>query len=227
MSFEHLEKIVSRIIYDLELVNETPLHIGSGEEEGITRNFIRVKINDKEYAVIPESALKGALRKEATRIAKSIVSNKEIIEKHIIMKEIETEEKPNDKEIYEHEKECPICRLFGGTFFAGKIIIHTAISTEPLSTEDVNIKTGILIDRKTGTVEEHHIHRLLSVRPGKMFRTRIIVNNPNENEKQIIEALIANLQHIGIILGGRKTVGYGQFKVQIRKVDGIPYQNIL
>ncbi len=217
MSIKHLEKIVNRLIYDIELVNETPLYVGAPSEEGLTRDFLKIVINNETYAVIPETSLKGVLRKEASRIARTIPSIKTITEEHIRLKEIAQDTDVSEAEIFRHENQCPLCRLFGGSFFAGKIIIHAALSTEPLGTMDIHRKMGVGIDRKTQTAKEKQLYRLLSIRPGKTFRTRIIINNPTNTERQIIEALFKNIEKIGITFGGRKTIGYGYFKAKISK----------
>ncbi len=221
MQVEHLEKITSRMIIDLEFKNITPLHIGVGESEFLIENInqtLTITVNGERLGVIPETTLKGILRRETIKVARSIRELREVINDHVTLIEgvNETQSKVKVNELQKHVAKCPICKLYGTQGLAGKIIIHAAITKNPI--KKLYIQPNININMKTKTTKQGALSFHEAIPPNTLFKTKIIINNPTDTEKMLINKLLNNIENVGIQIGKRKTVGYGQIKITRKEI---------
>ncbi|EWG06575.1 MAG: CRISPR-associated RAMP protein [Candidatus Aramenus sulfurataquae] len=207
------------VIIDIKgnLINETPLRIG-----GATRNRFEsasdspiVKIGDIPY--IPGSTLKGALRSLAEVYAKT--RGWEVVYPY------EENEKIENKKI----EDCVTCLLFGSKLVSSRIYVFDALlNKDALPNEKevrIGIRTMVGINRTFGAAQPKMIYTLDYVEPYSVFDFKMRIINLNfikiEEEKEewkkkgkeVLEFLISELKQ-GIMIGSRKSVGYGLVKLQ-------------
>jgi CRISPR-associated RAMP protein (TIGR02581 family) len=198
---------------DAELINEEPLSIGAGRGAliGSIDNPI-VRMNDLPY--IPGSSIKGVLRSEAERYAKArgwpvcdVVSNPNY----------EMEMKKQLKEKYEP---CIVCRIFGGTTIASHITVLNASLT---GKGKVEIRTCVAICRITGGQHPGKLFDVEYIAPYNRFKWGLIIEGydivrGNGDEVDLINYLIKKFISDGFWIGGRRSIGHGLVKMNIKKV---------
>lgn len=204
--FEKLEK---RIIISGVVEAVTPLHIGSGRPE--------VEVGEAELPVltdpdgrpyIPGSSLKGRVRTEAERIARQ--------------KGLFVCKPPNVKEICGTLKKnpnefCVCCRIFGT---AGDVSVASKVKFRdayPLGkVETLLERTGIAIDRDTGTVARGALYTIQAVPASVQFGLEIVCENMSEDELKLLKAALKSVEDSA--LGGSSTRGFGKVKIRIDAV---------
>ncbi|MEM3387376.1 MAG: RAMP superfamily CRISPR-associated protein [Nitrososphaerales archaeon] len=129
---------------------------------------------------------------------------------------------------------CPICRLFGSKYLAGKLLFTDAIPVviksnqksdgEELETEYLKLGsyTSTAINRKTGTVEERRLFTTQYVEPSNNLRFyfKIIGDNILRGDEakllaNVLEYMSLKIEDktVGINLGGAKSRGFGEVEV--------------
>ena len=203
------EKLESRVIYEGEIETLTPIHIGSGKPEleetaGIDLPILKDP-NDTPY--IPGSSLKGKVRSEAERIARTTglkVCKPPAIE-GMCGSTARTE-----------EDLCIACRIFGtasmrgGISRASKVRFRDAFPTTQISSSLV--RTGIAIDRTTGSVKGGALYSIEAVPRNAKFRLEIVTENLKEDELRLLKAALKSLEDSS--LGGHSSRGMGKIKLQ-------------
>ncbi len=239
----------NRALIKLKLRTEGPLHLGGGEEE-----LLEVVINGERYLYVPQSSIKGSLRKLTELMARASSTAFNGVEELIVRSHCEVEGRglrhvctdrsalneivreiggdleilrlfvpPEDIDLIKdllskgHDKGlealepffatlCPICRLWGGRGLKGKVIIRDTLIRK-YRTAGV---TRVGIDRFTLTRKERilftPIYGYLLELP-----VEIIVDNvlPGTSDAKLLAALLEYLSHVGMELGGLKSVGLG------------------
>ncbi|HEC57018.1 MAG TPA: hypothetical protein ENI32_03935, partial [Candidatus Syntrophoarchaeum butanivorans] len=124
MMFETLE---SRIIIDYEIWVRSDLHIG-GHDSGAPGAVDMGVMKDVDgYPFVPGSSLKGVLRSEMERLLNGLG-------KHVC----------SPDKLCDPEKECTVCKLFGGREVAGSIRVRDAYT----DSRRTMVRDGVRIDRK-------------------------------------------------------------------------------
>jgi CRISPR-associated RAMP protein (TIGR02581 family) len=219
----------------LELV--TPLRISSGYASDTTDAPFMRGYNGTPY--IPGSSLRGAIRSEVERILAGVgkeaagIRSCTLFEKNNscdekirkCLDEIKkNEESPiNDELIKQRAEEdlCDVCRLFGSTVYASRLIIEDALpETTGIETAKsrLRIRDGVGIDRDTGAAVDGAKFDYEVIDPGKdcpLFCFRMVVENVNVTgqDRKLIN-LILNLLKQGLYVGGKRTGGLGQVKLR-------------
>ena len=216
----------------LELV--TPLRISSGYASDTTdAPFIR-GYDDTPY--IPGSSLRGAIRSEVERVLAGVgeeeagIRSCALFEKNSCDKEIrkhldeikENEEPPiNDELIKQLAEEhlCDVCKLFGSTVYASRLIIEDAVpkatGIEAVKSR-LRIRDGVGIDRDTGSAVDGAKFDYEVIEPGAgcpLFCFRMVAENVTDMDRKLID-LILNLLKQGLYVGGKRTGGLGQIKLK-------------
>jgi CRISPR/Cas system CSM-associated protein Csm3 (group 7 of RAMP superfamily) len=235
LNFQSHETLKSRALIDLYLKPVTPLHVGRGGVEFLNE-AVHFKIDERIVPFIPSESIKGVLRASATRLAEHIPFQNPEIETALRghrkdVHEIDGEELSGletkaeklkayfDDQQWEEIRDkkvelylsihCPICRLFGSRYLAGKLLFYDAI---PSTEVRLSTYTGIAINRKTRTVEERKLFKTQYVVPADnlSFWTRIIADNiTGTPEAKLFALLLENILHEGLKMGGKKSIGYG------------------
>ncbi len=198
------------VIIDISgnLINETPLRIGGATQkrfESASDSPI-VKIGEVPY--IPGSTLKGALRSLAEAYAKT--RGWEVVYPY------EENEKIENKKI----EDCVTCLLFGSKLVSSRIYVFDAL----LKGKEVRtgIRTMVAINRTFGAQQPKMLYTLDYVEPNSVFDFKMRIINLNiigENEEwkkkgaEVLNFLISELKE-GIMIGARKSTGYGLVRLQ-------------
>lgn len=193
-----------------ELVNLQPLSIGAGRTApfgGIDNPIIRM--DGEPY--IPGSSIKGVLRSEAERYAKlkglfvcDVIENPRL------------EEDRKDK----GEPPCIICQIFGGPTVASHIVVANAM---PINNYRVETRTCVSISRITGGQFPGRLYDVEYIAPNGCFKWEVIVLGYDLVEDggdavEIINYLFKKFTTQGMWIGGRKSIGHGLVKMEIKEV---------
>ncbi|MEM3162020.1 MAG: CRISPR-associated RAMP protein Csx7 [Candidatus Bathyarchaeia archaeon] len=204
--FERLEK---RIILAGTIEAVTPLHIGSGKSEmemGEVDLPVLTAPDGQPY--IPGSSLKGRVRTEAERIARQ--------------KGIEVCKPPEVRNMCGSKKTntaelCICCRIFGT---AGNLSVASKVKFRdayPIGkVETLLERTGIAIDRETGTVAKGALYTIQAVPAGTCFKLEIVAENLSGEELKLLKAALKSVEDSA--LGGSSTRGFGKVKIKIDNV---------
>ncbi|MEM0456813.1 MAG: RAMP superfamily CRISPR-associated protein [Nitrososphaerota archaeon] len=216
----------------------SPIHIGSGGSE-LIKTIVRFPVKGKLLPIIPSESIKGVLRANAMGISKQLLwkgdvaiavlahtkkdshdvaNNPEFLKKaQDFVNENFTESQRNEiidkaSEIYASAI-CPICRLFGSRYLAGKLQITDSV---PEGNPRILTYTSVAINRKTRTAEQNRLFTLEYLEPSQelAFKFTIIADNVEGNPEALLLAqLLEFLLRSGIRLGGAKSRGYGALKL--------------
>jgi len=203
MVFERLER---RIIISGVIEAVTPLHIGSGKPEIEIGGMEMPILKDPSgQPYIPGSSLKGKVRAEAERIARKMG--------------MEVCEPPDVKKMCGSKKDkvedfCICCRIFGtagNLSVASKVKFRDAYPLEKVKT--LLERTGIAIDRKTGTVAKKALYSVEAVPAGTKFGLEIVAENISDEELALLKAALRSVEDSA--LGGSSTRGFGKVKISV------------
>lgn len=195
------------------LTNEAPLSIGSGRGAlvgGIDNPIVRLG----GHPIIPGSSIKGVLRSEAERYAKS---RGWPICDVIADPTFEMKKKEEEKDLYEP---CVVCRVFGGPTVASHLVFSNAIARH----YHVETKTRVSICRLTGGQYPGRLFDIEYVVPGSKFNWRVKIEgydlvNEVTDEVELINYLVKKFIKQGIWIGGGRSYGHGLVKMEIEKVE--------
>lgn len=227
------DKFVNKYIVTGILVNNTPLHIGGGEDEftpnAVDNSVVRYK-NGEPF--IPGSSLKGVLRSYIERILNSdydqrfkscfIVNEECLNDKQVeeLKKGLKDERKIAER-IYDNM--CTVCRIFGSKYFASKIHISDAVPIEKVYTGK---RDGVAIDRDTLTAADKKKYDFEYVSPGSKFNFYMTVENLEEDYEDILRLIIKLLVNGEVKIGGKTSAGLGDIQLKDYKVYKITKENL-
>lgn len=140
------------------------------------------------------------------------------------LKDIKEKYKGDSKRIAEeiYNKQCDVCKLFGGHGFASRIQIGDAKAVlkdgEKVHTQ---IRDGVAIDRDTLTQRNGAKYTYEQVGAGTKFNFYMTVENL-EDEHKVLLGLIVNLLEKGELkIGGKTSAGLGVIKLIDSKIEMI------
>lgn len=230
------DKFENKYIIKGTLISESPLHIGTGTNELSPTVIDNPVIRDaKGEPFIPGSSLKGVLRCFAERIIPSIFDKKEIsccnivnnpcLEKDFI-KEIKENSKLSDEQKAEllYNKECDVCRLFGGNSFGAKITVYDGKLIDKKAY--TQIRDGIAVDRDTLTAADKKKYIFETVSTDTKFSFEMTIDNLEDKHKDIIRLLLSYLESGDMKVGGRTSSGLGSVRLIDKKVYKIDKHNL-
>ena len=214
----------------LELV--TPLRISSGYASDTTDAPFMRGYDGTPY--IPGSSLRGAIRSEVERVLAGVgeettgiryctLFEKDSCDETIRerLDEIKKNEEPlNDDRIKQLAEEhlCDVCKLFGSTVYASRLIIEDAVPKTTgieAAKSRLRIRDGVGIDRDTGSAVDGAKFDYEVIEPGAgcpFFCFRMVAENVTAPDRKLID-LILNLLKQGLYVGGKRTGGLGQVKL--------------
>jgi len=206
MVFEKLEK---RIILTGTVEAITPLHVGSGKSEfEIGEVDMPILTTPEGQPYIPGSSLKGRVRAEAERIARQ----KGMVVCYPPKVDNMCGSKGNINAL------CICCRIFGT---AGNVSVASKVKFRdayPLDTVGALLeRTGIAIDRETGTVAKGAFYTIQAVPAGARFGLEIVAENLSEDELKLLKAALKSVEDSA--LGGSSSRGFGKVRITISKVS--------
>ncbi len=229
-----------RITWDFKITTKSPLHIGSGEDDGLksdSKKVIRIMYKGVETPYIPGSSLKGVIRSEVERLLRSSNSlyacnpldNKDACGQRILKQDkkitkksfnqldsvLKTRISKNDDGI------CVACQMFGTHMFRGSVLISDAL---PSSSIGINVKTSTAISRKNGNVSRGALFSNEYVTPNSEFTGKIQILGNDTIHIAYLAAALQNINQGFVRLGGFSTKGFGEVKIDI--IRELIFQNL-
>ncbi len=218
-------KLYRNIRLNVTYVNKSPLRIGTTKGKSLTSpidlTVSKINIDNKELPYIAGSSLKGVFRSAAENILKSynIYTCNKGDESKDLTNELNNKIKSNDideiKKILDNY--CICCKIFGSGSYASHIIFSDAY---PCNNFTFGIKTGIAINRRSGSVKRNALYEVEYVNPGVSFEGEIIMKN-TPNYAIGLVAKVIDFINLGIIkIGGFKSKGFGEIECNIKSIEG-------
>lgn len=215
----------------LEFQAKSPFRIGAGKTSlptsPIDLQVLRITIGSRSLPYIPGSSLKGLFRSLSEFIAKSRNLN-------ICMagegcgSEIRPQLENALKRRYFDEARsllknlCIICKLYGAGSYASHITISDAY---PVEETPVGVKTGIAIDRRSGSVKLGALYTIEFVLPGAKFHGNLTLTNVPNYALGLISYVLEMINTGVARIGGFKSRGFGVFEVKPLNVEGYVSSN--
>jgi len=233
-----LKKLVNEALFTLKITTTGPLLIKSGQATVIGPDMTPVLTwrGSKQEVFIPGSSLKGVFR---SHIEKIVCSLKPQVVCYPFSGSESREADPRQRQqdyrsscgaafnrlsrerrgleddtSFVYENSCPTCRLFGSTWFIGRVAIGDAYLVTPQVTEQ---RDGVGIDRLTGGSSHTAKFELEVVSAGVSFETDVHLRNFEIWQLGMLFAVLQDLEDGLIRLGSGRSRGLGSVTATISK----------
>lgn len=245
------DKFKNRYVIAGKLVAETAIHIGTAGEEfkpgGSKNSFFR---NAQGMPIIPGASLKGATRSFLEQFLFSDAGKEMFGEEAVcnegnpcvdqndseLKKFLDSKNVQNPKKLAEYlfgdegadsrGKLCIVCRLFGSKYSGAKFNIRDAKVIEETFQNEYEIRSGVSIDRDLGISKKNHKFEVEVVPEGTEFSFRAILENAEEKEFELIKLLLHAMELGLISIGGMKSRGLGEMRLENARYQKIDACNI-
>jgi len=220
-----LKQLVNECIIELVIRPEGPILVKSGIEtvSGPDMAFVRTWRNGEPRVYLPGSSLKGVLRSHAERIARTFDETKvcdpfskdgrTMFCGHRFEKRKSWKETLDNPTVY--KQSCPICRLFGSTWYGGRLATADAYAEgRPPGAEQ---RDGVGIDRFTGGATRGAKFEL-EVVTGGAFVTTLHIRNFELWQLGLVGFLLRDLKDGLIRVGMGKSRGLGKVQGELRSI---------
>jgi CRISPR-associated RAMP protein (TIGR02581 family) len=224
------------------LVLDTGIRIGAGSEDSILGADISVVRDAWARPFIPGSSLKGILRAEVERLARTIAlrspkdadgqqlvwaclnpldmrqglcvsaTRKEELAKDATRSDGLVDENKFTKSIA--QESCPVCRLFGSPWLAGKLRVRDLPIDEKTWAGRVEVRDGVGIRRDTHTAAKNVLYSHEVVPAGAHFKIQILIENANDVELGLAMLGLRELQQGRLSIGGTSSRGLGRIRLE-------------
>lgn len=231
-----LKQLVNECIVTLWIIPEGPILIKSGVTtlSGPDMAFVRLWRNETQEVYLPGSSLKGILRSHAERIARTLNPDAacdpfaksdepasscgqcfEKRKKDPDDEEIKPKEHPDTTNRAVYRDSCPICRLFGSAWYAGRLATADAYAVErPPKPQP---RDGVGIDRFTGGAVPGVKFDLEVVTEG-CFETTLHLRNFELWQLGLLSFLIQDLKESLLRVGAARSRGLGKVRGEVKEV---------
>ena len=217
----------NRYFITAELVPTAPLHIGKGVSLEPASTDLPVVKDRLDRPFIPGSSVKGVVRSEIERIARSLKPafrfNPPICDP-LAEPCVDSNKKKELARQYKDEKSlylalwketCVVCQLFGSPWLASRISFK---DMDPLEGEELlhpfEIRDGVAIDRDTGTVSGGAKFDYEVAVSGLPFRFEAVLENVEPWEVGLLCLVLRLWERGEVALGGKTTSGLGWGRLQ-------------
>lgn len=224
-----LKQLVNECVIELAIRPDGPILIKSGIESvsGPDMAFVRTWRDGEPQVYLPGSSLKGVLRSHAERIARTFGETKAcdpftesadgerktMFCGHRFEKRKRWKETLDNPTVY--RQSCPICRLFGSTWYGGRLATADAYAEgRAPSTEQ---RDGVGIDRFTGGAARGAKFEL-EVVTGGTFVTTLHIRNFELWQLGLVGFLLQDLKDGLIRVGMGKSRGLGKVQGEVRSI---------
>jgi CRISPR-associated RAMP protein (TIGR02581 family) len=126
------------------------------------------------------------------------------------------------------EETCAVCRVFGSTGLAAKVIIPDLnLEADEMSADGqwygtYQVRHGVSIDRDTETAAEGRLYTSEAVPAGARFHCEIIVENGSPADQGLVLLGLRAFEKKLVTLGGGASRGLGQVQLTITDCREIP-----
>lgn len=204
MAWNDHEVFKNRITIRGKLKFETQVHVGSGETQVLdVRNSVLKLKDGRPY--IPASSLKGAIRSEVERVAKT--------QGLPVCNSMTRKASPKDDAAEKQDEPCIVCGMFGSQEVAAHIVIHDAFPSD--SSVTLNFQPHVGIDRKSGVKVDKALFSFETISPETSFNFEMVIENIDRDDERmkVLKYVIYEMREGFIQLGGKKSTGLGMFKL--------------
>ncbi len=219
-----LKKLVNEALFTLRITTTGPLLIKSGQATVIGPDMTPVLTwrNGKQEVFVPGSSLKGVFRSHTEKIVCSLKpqvvcypfaggGRQHPQEYRFSCGETFNRLSRGDKKLeddtsYVYANSCPACRLFGSTWFIGRVAISDAYLMTQGVTEQ---RDGVGIDRLTGGAYPGAKFELAVVSAGASFEAKVHLRNFEVWQLGMLFAVIQDMEDGLIRLGSGRSRGLG------------------
>jgi CRISPR-associated RAMP protein (TIGR02581 family) len=229
-----LKQLLNECVIDLTIEPDGPILIKSGQDtiRGPNMAFVKTWRDGEEQVYLPGSSLKGVLRSHAERIARTLQPDSAcdpFVDPKLARSEPERatmlfcghrfrgredrKETLSNATIYSHS--CPICRLFGSTYYGGRLATTDAYAVGGAPRPER--RDGVGIDRFTGGAARGAKFDLEVVTHGE-FATSLHLRNFELWQLGLVGFLLEDFKDGLIRVGMAKSRGLGKVKAQVSKV---------
>jgi CRISPR-associated RAMP protein (TIGR02581 family) len=238
-----LKQLVNECIIKLHIIPEGPILIKSGIAtiSGPDMAFVRIWRNGEWEVYLPGSSLKGVLRSHAERIARTLneqaacdifakEGNLTFCGKCFEKLRYDNKELPDELKPYQlpdptkdpgklnqkvYANSCPICRLFGSTWYAGRLATADAYAVGPSPRPQP--RDGVGIDRFTGGAVRGVKFDLEVVTEG-CFATTLHLRNFELWQLGLVSFLLQDLKDGLLRIGAGKSRGLGKVRGEVQQM---------
>ncbi len=219
-----LKQLVNECVIKLAIRPDGPILVKSGIEtvSGPDMAFVRTWRDGEPQVYLPGSSLKGVLRSHAERITRTFNETKAcdpFSKKGPTMscghrfERRKKREELNNSLVY--AQSCPICRLFGSTWYGGRLATADAYAEgRPPGVEQ---RDGVGIDRFTGGAARGAKFELEVVTSGT-FVTILHIRNFELWQLGLVGFLLQDLKDGLIRVGMGKSRGLGKVRGEVRSI---------
>ena len=235
-----LKTILNECLIDFSIKSEGPLLIKSGMERIEDPDMFPVRTfrirngKGEEEVFIPGSSLKGVIRSHSERITRTLRQGKEAACCNPFEKAKKNINEPDFAcssyfEEYKHKKKikklngieayrqsCLICRLFGSTESASRLIVRDAYLKDGCNVKS-ETRTGVGIDRFTGGVASGPFS--LEVATNAEFGTQLYIRNFELWQLGLLAYVFKDFKDGIIPVGYGKSRGFGKVSGMVDKVE--------
>lgn len=220
------KQLVNECVIDLTITTDGPILIKSGIPtlSGPDMAFVTTWRNGTQEVYLPGSSLKGTLRSHAERIARTLnevaacnpfadIDSSDAFCGLCFDARKKAKEELKNPRVYSDS--CPICRLFGSTWYAGRLATEDAyaIGSAPRREQ----RDGVGIDRFTGGAA-HGVKFDLEVVTEASFATRLHLRNFELWQLGLLGFVLTDLADGLIRIGAAKSRGLGRVRGTVGKV---------
>ena len=234
-------RLHNRYCFEGKLILETPLRLSSGRASDKTDAPL-MRTRDK-VPYIPGSSLRGALRSTVERVVAAAGSAQGLRTCTLFSADKDDcnekarefqkqEEDKRDNAVTDSAKKekklahfaetelCDVCKLFGATIYASRLIIEDAYPEPRGKLENKSVvRDGVGIDRDTGTAKETIKFNYEVLESGPKFTLRLQVENVTDKDRLLLNLILGLLKQ-GIHVGGKQAAGLGKIRLEGCKVKG-------
>ncbi len=231
-----LKQLVNECLITLQIEPDGPILIKSGIEtvSGPDMAFVRVWRNGDEEIYLPGSSLKGVMRSHAERIARTLQPTAacnpfapanspgafcgsifDQRKKQNALPDPQDQADQVNRLVY--RESCPICKLFGSTWFAGRLATADACAECPR--RDPSERDGVVLTRHTGRRGAGKSEFDLEVITAGVFVTTLHCATSSSGRLSMLGFLLEDLRDGLIRIGAAKSRGLGKVRGKMRQVQ--------
>lgn len=219
------KRLLNQVVIDLRLRPEGAILIRSGQVEvgGVDMSFVRTWRHGVLEPFLPGTSLKGMLRSHAERIARTVNPEHGACDpfsevfcgKRFQVRE-DNKETLTTEQVY--CESCPICRLFGSTFFAGRFSPSDAYVAKGTPVPAIQKRDGVGIDRFTGGARGGAKFEFEVITEGE-FQSNLYMRNVELWQLGLFAFLAQDLADGFVRLGFGKSRGLGDIRGEVKSVQ--------
>lgn len=217
-----LKQLVNECLVNLKITTEGPLLVKSGHAtpHGPDMTPVLTYRNGQEQVFLPGSSLKGVFRSHLEKVIRTLNAPAVCVPYDGTFCGSKLQERkqhlPPDQELENWEAyhdSCPACRLFGSTFFIGRLSIDDAYLDLPegaMVEQYTEHRDGVAIDRFSGGAAGKAKFDLEVVRAGVTFATDVYLRNFEIWQLGGLLLILQDLEDALLRIGSGRSRGLGK-----------------